>query len=66
MDAESKAVFTKLTDAVVRQSSTNERVAAALDRLGSGMPKPSVAAFIVVVGLSALVGSMTALAWSAP
>ena len=59
-------VAIKLTNAIVHQSTTNERLAAVLERYERGLPRPSVAVLIVVVGLSSLVGSMTALAWGVP
>lgn len=63
MDAEAKQLIAKLTDALVAQNTTNARVAVGLERLATGLPKPSVAALIVVVGLSSLVASATVLAW---
>lgn len=68
----------KLTDAIVRQSATSEQVAVelaqlrsvlagtpnVLERVAAGRPRYALAALIVVVSLSALVGSAVALAWA--
>lgn len=69
----------KLTDAIVRQSATSEQVATELARLRAvlagtphviervaGRPRSALVALIVVVSLSALVGSAVALAWGGP
>lgn len=64
----------KLTDAIIRQSATNERVSSALERLEARMaiqpsapmfePRTLIARAILVSGVAALVGACTALAWA--
>lgn len=71
-------IAVKLTNAIVRQSATSEQVATELEklrgvlagspnvieRITAGRPGHALAALIVVVSLSALIGSAVALAWS--
>lgn len=66
-------ITTKLTNAIIGQSTSNERVVAALDRLEARMavqpsapmfdPRTLIARAILVASAGALVGSCTALAW---
>jgi hypothetical protein len=65
----------KLTDAIIRQSATNEHVVAALERLEARMavqpsaplfdPRMLVIRTVLVCSVASLVGSCTALAWAA-
>jgi hypothetical protein len=65
----------KLTDAIIRQSVTNELVVGALERLEARMavqpsapmfdPRTLVVKTILVCSVASLVGSVTALAWAA-
>ena len=71
-------IAVKLTNAIVHQSATSEQVAVelaqlravlagtpnVLERVAAGRPRYALAALIVVVSLSALVGSAVALAWA--
>lgn len=71
-------IAVKLTNAIVHQSATSEQVVEELkllrgalqaspnliERLTAGRPRHALAALIVVVSLSALVGSAVALAWA--
>lgn len=73
-------IAVKLTNAIVQQSATSEQVATELqqlrhvlagtpnliERIVAGRPRYALAALIVVVSLSALVGSAVALAWGGP
>jgi hypothetical protein len=71
-------IATKLTNAIVHQSATSEQVSAeleklrgvlagspnVLERITAGRPRHALAALLVVVSLSALIGSAVALAWA--
>lgn len=63
MDAETRGVFTRLTDAVLVQSATNAQIVHALDRLDArlALPQPalsrsSLALLMVMVALTAMGG----------
>lgn len=73
-------IATRLTNAIVQQSATSEQVVAELqllrgalagspnllERVTAGRPGHAVLALVVVVSLSALVASCTALIWVVP
>jgi hypothetical protein len=75
MDGELKSLIARNTDAVIRQSTTNEQLAAVMERLEarlavqstSPIDDPRIVALklVVVAAVAALVASCTALAWGA-